>query len=169
MITAGHALDAHEPGVRRLVVEGLRRFVEAATPMVGSVVLPLAHPFDLPPGHLWPPAHDLRFDLSLPGGEWIDEIGATAQSVLVEPAGPTVIGHMDWRVENLRFNGELAAVFDWDSVKLCSEPALVGANAAAFTGNWSDTAVDPYPSTAETAAFVAEYMSARGRLSARTR
>jgi len=162
MLTAGRALDAHRPEVRRALAEGLRRFVEAAMPMRETVHLPLAHPFDLPPNDLWPPAHDLRFDLRLPGGEWIDEIGAAARAVLEEPAGPTVIGHMDWRAENLRFNGGLAAIFDWDSVKLCPEPALVGANATTFTGNWSDSRVDPYPSIEETAAFGAEYMSAKG-------
>lgn len=162
MVTSGRPLDAHDALVRLVMAAGLRRFVEAATPMVGTVLLPLAHPFDLPPGDLWPPAHDLRFDLLLPGGEWIDEIGAAARTVLEDPSGPTVIGHTDWRVENLRFDGGIAAIFDWDSVRLCPEPALVGANATAFTGNWSDGSVDPYPSLEETTAFVAEYVNARG-------
>lgn len=162
MITRGRALDAHDGEVRRTMVEGLRRFVEAAMPMVGSVRLALAHPFDLPSEDLWPPAHDLRVDLSLPGGGWIDELGRAARAVLAERAGPTVIGHMDWRVENLRFDDGLAAIFDWDSVRLCPEPALVGAAATAFTGYWSRGVIDPYPSEVETAAFIAEYASARG-------
>jgi hypothetical protein len=162
MLTAGRILDAHDADVRRLLADGLARFVAAATPMAESALLPLAHPFDLPPGELWPPAHDLRFDLRVPGGEWIDEIGKAARAALEEPAGPTVIGHTDWRVENLRFDTDLAAIFDWDSVKLCPEPALVGANAAAFTGNWSDDDVDPYPSVEEIAAFIADYEMSRG-------
>jgi hypothetical protein len=162
MLERGRALDAHDPAVRHELVRGLRRFIEAATPMLGTVRLALAHPFDLPPGELWPPPHDFRFDLSLSGGEWIDELAATARSTLREPAGRTVIGHTDWRAENLRFAGGLAAVFDWDSVRLCPEPALVGANAAGFTANWADELGDPYPSSEEVSAFVAEYELARG-------
>ena len=162
MLTEGHPVDAHDPEVRRALVEGLRRFVEAAMSMRDTVRLPLAHPFDLPSDSLWPPAHDLRFDLDLPDGEWIDDMRATARAVLEEPAGRTVIGHMDWRVENLRLDDGVTAIFDWDSVAFCPEPALVGATATTFTANWANARVDPYPSPEETGAFVADYEASWG-------
>lgn len=39
---------------------------------------------------------------------------------------------------------------------------MVGANASAFTANWAARRVDPFPSSGETDAFVAEYEVARG-------
>lgn len=44
-----------------------------------------------------------------------------------DPALPHVVGHPDWRVQNLAFAGDrVSAVYDWDSVGLVPEPALVG-------------------------------------------
>lgn len=162
MLNRGNPRDAHDPALRRVLVAGLRRFVEATEPMLGSVRLALAHPLDLDAERLWPPGHDLRFDLALAGGEWIDEVGAAARAILNKSGGPMVVGHMDWRPENLRFDEHgIAAIFDWDSVKLCAEPALVGSNATGFTANW-ESGVDPYPSPEESDSFVADYESARG-------
>ncbi len=164
LLDRGTIADGHDPGVRRGLATGLHRFVVAATPMIGSLVLPVAHPFGLPSGELWPPPHDLRFDFGLPGGRWIDELVAAARSTLRAVEGRMVVGHADWRVENLLVDGnEVVAIFDWDSVGLCPEPALVGVNAVGFTASWNDGRPDPYPSAAESAAFVADYEAARGR------
>jgi Phosphotransferase enzyme family len=162
MLDRGRAGDAHNPGVRRDLVRGLRTFVEAAMPLLGTVRLGLAPPFGLPPGRLWPLPHAFRFDFGLSGAEWIDEPATEARSTLSEPRGAMVIGHMDWRVENLRFDEGLAAIFDWDSVARSPEPALVGKTAASFTSSWEDGACDPYPSGEEVSAFVADYELARG-------
>jgi len=43
------------------------------------------------------------------------------------------------------------------------EEAFVGANSTIFTCDWSDPSLDPYPSAAETSAFIADYEAARGR------
>jgi len=155
--------SAHDPSVPMKLATGLQRFIEAAAPLLGRVHLPLAHPFGLAAGELWPQPHDLRFDLTLPGGEWIDDMAIAARSALKDPVGQQVIGHADWRIENVRVEEEIVAIYDWDSVCVCREPAMVGANAAAFTADWSDDHVDPYPSLDEMAAFIVDYEVARGR------
>ena len=158
----GRVADAHDPLVRRHLVQGLTRFVEEATPLFDTLSLPSARPFDLPADRLWPTPHDLRFDFALAGGEWIDDIARSARTAMMDAVGRSVIGHTDWRVENLRFDDGIVAIFDWDSVAVCIEPALVGANAVGFTADWSDRTWDPYPSSDEMVAFIAEYEEARG-------
>ena len=95
------------------------------------------------------------------GAEWIDRIAAEATAV--PAAGDFVVGHGDWRVEHLRFeDGAVSAVYDWDSVRLDREPALVGAAAYAFTANWSRDDLVYLPTLEEALAFVADYERARG-------
>ncbi len=142
---------------------GLQTFIEAATPMLTSVRLPSAPPYNLRRTQLWPTPHDLRFDLTFAGGEWIDERAEVARETLERVGGAMVVGHADWRVENVRLDRtQIVAIFDWDSVCIAPEAALVGANSANFTADWSDQAVDPYPSPDEMLAFVREYETARG-------
>jgi hypothetical protein len=75
-----------------------------------------------------------------------------------------VIGHADWRIENLRMDrSAVVAIFDWDSVCACPEAVLVGAASVHFTTDWSDASTDPFPSPHESSAFVDEYEEARGR------
>ena len=165
MLTGGEKVDPHDASVRRVLAAGLFQFVEAATPMVWIVQLPLANPFDLPDDQLWPTPHDLRFDFSLPGAEWIDELAKDARSVLDQSAsGSLVIGHADWRIENVRVDrSAVVAIFDWDSVCTCPEAVLVGAASVHFTTDWSDPSIDPFPSPEESSAFVYGYEEARGR------
>jgi hypothetical protein len=162
LLEHGAVRDAHDPSVRRILAAELHRFVSAATPSLGSVVLPSAHPFGRSSDELWPTPHDLRFDLTLPGGEWIDDQARDAAGVLRRELGEQVIGHLDWRVENLRIDRTLVAIFDWDSVAVCPEPALVGMTSSSFTSEWNDPAIDPYPSAAEMDAFVTDYEGAKG-------
>lgn len=165
MLTWGEKVNPHDPSVRRVLAAGLFQFVEAATPMLGIVQLRLANPFGLPDDQLWPTPHDLRFDFSLPGAEWIDELAKDARSVLDQSASePMVIGHADWRIENLGMDrSAVVAIFDWDSVCTCPEAVLVGAASVHFTTDWSDSSTDPLPSPDESSAFVNEYEEARGR------
>jgi hypothetical protein len=75
-----------------------------------------------------------------------------------------VIGHADWRIENLRMDpSAVVAIFDWDSVCTCPEAVLVGAASVHFTTDWSDSSTDPFPSPDESSAFVNEYEEVRGR------
>lgn len=155
--------DVHDPYLRRVLVAGLCDFMEAATPMLGDVRLPLVHPFDLPDGQLWPMPHDVRFDLSLPGAEWVDELALRARSALHRYAGGMVVAHADWRIENVRLDRSgITAIYDWDSVCATPEAASVGANSATFTANWDDGPTDPYPSIEEMDAFVNEFEQTRG-------
>ncbi len=165
MLTAGEKVNPHDASVRRVLAAGLVQFVEAATPMLGIVQLPLANPFGLPDDQLWPTPHDLRFDFSLPGAEWIDELAKDARSVLDQSASESmVIGHADWRIENVCMErSTVVAIFDWDSVCACPEAVLVGAASVHFTTDWSDSSTDPLPSPDESSAFVNEYEEARGR------
>lgn len=57
----------------------------------------------------------------------------------------------------------IVAIFDWDSVCVIPEAALVGATSISFTTDWSDPAIDPFPSLDESSAFIIEYEQARGR------
>jgi hypothetical protein len=165
MLTGGEKVNPHDASVRRALAAGLFQFVEAATPMLGIVQLPLANPFGLPDDQLWPTPHDLCFDFSLPGAEWIDELAKDARSVLDQSASESiVIGHADWRIENLCMDrSAVVAIYDWDSVCTCPEAVLVGAASVHFTTDWSDTSTDPFPSPDESFAFVNEYEEARGR------
>lgn len=163
LIDRGVVGDAHVTEVREGIARGLHRFVAAARDLLGSVDLDDAAPFRLPADRLWPIPHDLRFDLALAGGDWIDARASAARERLTEPSGDRVIGHCDWRVENLRMEGDrIVAIFDWDSVATLPEPALVGGNAAGFTADWTDPMREPRPSRDESRRFVSAYESARG-------
>ena len=47
--------------------------------------------------------------------------------VLSEPSLACVVGHLDWRVQNLAFaDGAVSAIYDWDSIGLVPEAAESG-------------------------------------------
>ena len=117
---------------------------------------------------VWPEPHSIRFDFeaTTPGAEWIDELGAQARARVQALDAPPAIGHFDWRVENLGFDGDggLCAIYDWDSVAEAPEAVIVGNGAASFSSDWSRRDVCPLPSLPEMRAFVADYERARGRV-----
>ncbi|HXW35813.1 MAG TPA: hypothetical protein VEJ87_14645, partial [Acidimicrobiales bacterium] len=95
--------------------------------------------------------------------EWIDELAASARHRLAPSFGPDVVGHFDWRVQNLGFERHrLTAIYDWDSLALAPEPVVVGNSAAQFSADWASTDPDPVPSLPEMQAFVEDYERARG-------
>lgn len=74
-----------------------------------------------------------------------------------------MIGHFDWRVENLAFQEhQIVAIYDWDSVCAAPEPVVVGNAAAQFCMDWTSSEADPLPSVAEMRSFVSDYEIARG-------
>ena len=78
--------------------------------------------------------------------------------------GGDQIGHFDWRVQNLAFrDGEIVAIYDWDSLATAPEPVIVGNAAGGFCIDWEAADEDPPPTVEEMFAFVADYESARGR------
>ena len=69
-----------------------------------------------------------------------------------------MIGHFDWRVENLAFrDADIVAIYDWDSVAAAPEAVVVGNAAAKFTADWTSGEFDPLPSVAEMQSFVGDY------------
>jgi hypothetical protein len=77
------------------------------------------------------------FDATSVGAEWIDELAREARPGL--DLGPVVVGHTDWRAENMRFEDDrVTAVYDWESLRLAPEPVFVGAAALGPYGRlWS--------------------------------
>jgi hypothetical protein len=160
LLDRGEAADAHEPALRRTMAAALAgltarcgRFTALdalrATPQVG----------------LWPRPHDGRFDFEATGAgaEWLDALAGEAQRILDAGAGDLVVGHGDWRAENMRFSaGEISAVYDWDSLVILREPRLVGGAAHHFTGDYSRPGRRQLPTLEEALAFIAEYEAARG-------
>ena len=79
------------------------------------------------------------------------------------PPAPLVVGHTDWRVQNMRMaKGGLTAVYDWESLEVLPETELVGGVAAAFMADWTH-GMASFPTPEESAGFVADYARARRR------
>ena len=164
-LRVGTTADGRDPAVRRSMAIELHRFIEAARPFARDVALePLWLPAS-PDDPLWATPHDLRFDFAATAGgaAWIDDLARVALERRRDDAGEIVIGHVDWRVQNLAFDGDLViAIYDWDSLALVSEPAIVGQAAGGFPIDWRAGHPDPPPTVDEMRAFVADYERARG-------
>jgi phosphotransferase family enzyme len=161
-LDAGEFRNAHDPPVRRAMARELVRFHRVTT---ATGVRP-RRAFLRPAGALWPKPHNVLFDFeaTTAGAGWIDEIAAAARAVADAPVGAEVVGHTDWSAKHLRFDRELhlTALYDWDSVTVGREPELVGTAAGSFTYTEElEEAVDVWPSTAESEAFLAEYEEER--------
>ena len=160
MPEAGERGDPHEPDVRRAMAVTLARLVDLCRPLrlegleAGS---------GAPDGTLWPSPHDARFDFERTsiGAEWIDALALRARARLVLD-GPKVVGHRDWRAENLRFaSAEVVAVYDWDSLGILSEPELAGGAAHYFTSDFRVEGRRQLPTLEEALAFIDDYEAAR--------
>lgn len=160
----GESADGHHPGVRCSIANGLADFIRAASgldpcPNVGSSSLR-----PRPEAPLWGEPHDLRFDFAATesGAEWIDSTARSARDVLVRCTSSLVVAHLDWRVENLGFDGsQLTAIYDWDSVGLSSEQAAVGHSAAQFSTDWR-RGHQTLPTVEDMRRFVQDYEERRG-------
>jgi aminoglycoside phosphotransferase (APT) family kinase protein len=163
LLDAGAPTPAHDPAQRARMAANLHRFATLATPH--RTVLGAYHGFlPLAGDGPFPRPHDRRFDFTVPGGEWIDELARRAHARFDAWEGPLVVGHSDWRVENLRYaDGELSAIYDWDSLVVRPEAAMAGAIAGIFTADWRDPDRCGLPTRAEMIAFVSDYEAARGR------
>jgi Phosphotransferase enzyme family len=164
--SGGATRDAHVPAVRRALAAGLHEIVASCRPLVASSMLSGHLLVDLPAGRLWPVPHSRLFDFeaTAAGAGWIDDVARAARARML-PAGELVIGHGDWRAEHVRFEGGRATVaFDWDSLCIEREPALVGFTAHAFAADWTrGDSIPQAPTLDEARAFIADYQSARGR------
>ena len=158
-LEAGQRGDPHEPELRRAMAVTLVRLVELCRPLrlegieAGSEL----------PGGLWPEPHDARFDFERTsmGAEWIDALAVRARARIVD-GSPMVIGHRDWRAENLRFaSAQVVAVYDWDSLGVLSEPELAGGAAHYFTSDFRVEGRRQLPTLEEALAFIDDYETAR--------
>jgi hypothetical protein len=160
----GERANGRDPAIRRAMAVELHRLVEAARDL--EVDLPRAVMLRPPGAPLWTEPHTVRFDFeaTAAGAEWIDRLGAHARSRLDRVSRPDVIGHVDWRVQNLAFHGdELAAIYDSDSLGRAPEAVVVGVAAGGHCIDWEADVEDPPPTVDEMHAFVADYVTARGR------
>ena len=143
---------------------GLLRFVtagraEASEGKLGTWLRPAAI------DDVWPEPHDLRFDFpgTRRGAEWIDATARAARRALTSTTLGSVVGHLDWRVQNLGFDsGRITAIYDWDSVSLVPEAALVGVTSVVHPVDWRHGLPDPLPSLGQLDGFVLDYERARG-------
>jgi hypothetical protein len=162
----GTGANGRDPAVRRTLADGLHDFVSTAVPLVGRVDVGSPNLVRSPEAPLWFEPHDLRFDFEATsaGAEWIDSLARLARRRLEQRDPNVVIGHFDWRIENLSFNGaEIVGIYDWDSVASAPETFVVGVAAASFTADWSTrTEPDPLPSVSEMRSFVTDYERVRG-------
>jgi hypothetical protein len=160
----GSPANAHDPDIRRALARALHAIVGACGELLASTAL---EPSPLPSSYpdLWPKSHSKLFDFerTKDGATWIDEIAAVARE-RTKPAGDRVIGHGDWRQEHVWFVGhEPVMAFDWDSLMLQYEAALVGMVTHGFCADWSRSDHRQAPSLEEASAFVNDYQTARGR------
>ena len=171
-LRTGAAADARHPEVRRSMAAALQHLIAVAGSMPAPSALEPVWCQASRDAPLWPTPHDLRFDFaaSVTGAEWIDDLGRAAFERLRDAgSGDRVAGHIDWRVQNLAFDGDrIVAIYDWDSVAVGSEPVFVGNAAAVFTTDWRVAHPDPPPTADEMHAFVADYEHARGQRSHRS-
>jgi hypothetical protein len=165
LLDDGGPADAHDPEVRRALATSLAQLVALCRPMTSLDAL-LGHLMTPPPHELWPTPHDGRFDFAATtaGAEWLDELAARARRIRDVQAGDLVVGHTDWRVENMRLTprGSVSAVYDWDSLAIQREPSLAGGVAHLFTSDYRDPDRAQLPTLEEALAFIADYESARG-------
>ena len=132
-LLVGEMADGRRPEVRRAMAVGLHRLDRSHAIDVGARRARAGLVPDIAGAPLWPTPHDTRFDFeaSADGAEWIDDLGRQAfERLRRTDASPPRAGHIDWRVQNLAFDGDLiVAIYDWDSIAVASEPVFVG-NAA---------------------------------------
>ena len=85
----------------------------------------------------WPPPDDLDLDLNEPPGPpWLEEAAARVRSRLASDHGEPVLGHCDWESHNFGWrDGHITVVYDWDSLGIRTEAAIVGAAGTAFSSS----------------------------------
>jgi hypothetical protein len=159
----GAQQDARDPVLRRAMASALARMISLAEPFVDLPGLPR---HEYPTGRAWDGTHNALFDFdaTAAGAGWIDRIAVAAADVARTGEGRRVVGHRDWRVQNMRFDrGEVSAVYDWDSLTVALEPEIVAMAAATFPNTDEILVERRLPTLEEMAAFIRDYETAAGR------
>jgi hypothetical protein len=166
LIDEGVYADAHNPPIRCSLAEALAWLVKLThNPETIPNLQMSALDLRLPHNQLWliPHSNIFDFEATTAGAEWIDDLAREARAVLNDGAGNLVIGHTDWSVKHFRYvDGRVRVIYDWDSLALDKEPAIVGGAARYFTYTEAFN-VQPLPIREEAHAFVREYEAARGK------
>ncbi len=159
----GESRDTHDPACRKLIAEALAWHLA----ITGTQPPPraLAGSWSLTEGdRLWPThAHApiFDFDVTSAGAEWIDALGAQAKAA-IDRTGPPIAGHSDWSGKHFRFaKAAISAIYDWDSLALRSEAALVGVAAITYTTRFDLPGVPRAPTPDEMRAFIDDFSAAR--------
>ena len=162
LLDQGSWANPHDPAVRGEMAAALARLIELCRPLA---TLKGLHSIRDATQRLWRQPHDRRFDFpgTAHGAEWIDRLFHAANERLDQlDLGPGVVGHCDYRAEHVRFtDGQISAVYDWDSLAVGPEPVVVGLAAHAFTADWSRDGWH-LPTLAESFEFISDYQTARG-------
>jgi hypothetical protein len=159
MLDKGEFRNTHDPGCRRLIAEALARHLDLTSVM--GIPESLAGGWSLAAGsQLWPSAaHSPIFDFeaTAAGAEWIDALGRQAKSA-IQISGQPIAGHGDWSAKHFRFSGDaISAIYDWDSLMLRDEAAVVGCAAMTFTTRFDLVGVPRAPAPEQMTAFLDEY------------
>jgi hypothetical protein len=168
LVEAGDAPNAHEPEIRRAMAASLAWQMRITSAMKPPEELERTRPswIDLRTSGLWPPPHHPRLDFEAiePVMGWVDQIAARAKRAFLErDDGRHIAAHSDWEAHNVRCsNGDLVVAYDWDSLAVESELALVGRAAAVFTAH-TDPRFGYAPSAEERWGFIAEFEEAAER------
>ena len=131
----GEFHDAHDPRWRKPLAELLAQLIYLLK-QPEAAIEPAIFDFRLPSNVLWGKPHSNIFDFKATsqGAERIDEIARKAKQILDEGAGDLVVGHGDWSTKHVRYIGEQPhIIYDWDSLTLDKEPAIVGRAAIYYT------------------------------------
>jgi len=166
LLTAGSQADAHDPRIRRAITETLARLLDIARRFPSPERFGRAWFSGLPEGRVFPRPHSPYFDFEATsaGAEWIERLAAEARERRKEAEGEHGVGHFDFRVEHLRFDGHrVVATYDWDSLHYELVPVLVGSLAPHFTADWRREDIVRRPSLDEMRAFIADFEACRGQ------
>jgi hypothetical protein len=154
----GEERDAHDPHVRRVIAQTLARLLRLTE---GIDEPELAEGWEPYGDDGWGEPHNALFDFgaTAAGAEWIDELASAAWPR--SQMGRQVVGHTDWVTKHFRFRGaDVDAIYDWDSLRLASEPSIVAGAAVHFPYTEAFD-VPRVASLEELRAFVSEYEQER--------
>jgi hypothetical protein len=150
----GQPGDPHDPDVRRVMAEAFADVIRLLEPLRHTPDLPVSLP---PRTRLYPEPHNVLFDFSVPGGDWIDERARRARETLDAGANQFVLMHTDFSGANVQVSeGRVRAVYDMDSVALADETRILAGVAVSFTYTASSDGWT-WPTRAESIAFVEAY------------
>lgn len=162
----GDPADAHAPPIRREIARKVAELEALSAGFAAPERFGRAWYCGLPEGRVFPRPHSPFFDFeaTAEGAEWIERIAKEARDRRAQAEGDRAIGHFDFRVEHLRFDGErVVTSYDWDSLHHELVPVWIGSLAPHFTADWQREDVVRSPSLDEMRAFVTDVEESRGR------